>query len=243
MRFLPKTLRSAALPALLLLAGAARGQAGRPVADSLAPPAAPRARVPRNVLKINPLGLIHGQMPFTTETRLGYERVLGRHTSLMGSASYLGSNYVFSFVGSFALSAAISSAITLSGHPTVVWSETTLRSHGSRYQVQLRRYLGAGPAPEGFYLAPHYSFTKVDYTVRFDDFDYQVGLTTTNRNYNLLVGYQNVLGRHFTVDVFTGLGYLDKVTTIYTPDGRPATRLPYVSGLKVSSGLNLGWAF
>lgn len=220
----------------LLLTGAVRAQAPAP------PAALPAA--PRNVLKIAPLGWVHGQMPFTVESRLGYERVLGRRTSLMGSASYLGSNPVFSFIGSFALSAAISSAITLSGHPAVVWTETTLRASGSRYQVQVRHYLGAAArAPQGLYLAPHYSFTRVDYTVKFDDFDYQLGLVTTNRNYNLLLGYQKVLGRHFAFDVFTGLGYQDKVTTIYAANGQLLDRLPYVSGLKLSSGLNLGWAF
>lgn len=227
------------LAGALLLASTARAQP----ATSALPPAEPAPR-PRNLLKIAPLGWVHGQMPFTVESRLGYERVLSRRSSAMASASYLGTNYVFGFIGSAAFSAALSSVFTLSGHPALVWSQTTIRARGARYQVQYRYYLGGagGHAPAGVYLAPHFSYSQVDYTVRLDDFNTTFGISTTNRNYNLLVGYQRVLGRHFAFDVFTGLGYLDKTNRIYEPDGTLHDRLP-VTGLKISSGLNLGWAF
>jgi hypothetical protein len=199
---------------------------------------------PKNLLKIAPLGWIHGQLPFTTESRIGYERVVGRRSSLGGSYSYLGTNYPFSFIGSFALSAAISSAITLSGHPAAVWTDAKVRTQGHRYQLQYRYYFTQKlQAPEGFYLAPHFSYASADYRVSFPDFDTSFLITQTNRNYNLLVGYQNVLGRHFVIDVFTGLGYRDKDTRIYDGNGTYLTTMPKGTSVKLSSGMNLGWAF
>ena len=183
-------------------------------------------------------------MPFTVESRLSYERVLGRRSSVAASASNIGTNYVFSFIGSIALSAAISSAFTLSGHPNIVWTQTSIRSRGARYQLQYKYYFGAKSlAPEGWYLSPHFSYTTVDYTFRVKDLDAQVTAKATNRNYNLLVGYQNVLGRHFTFDMFTGLGYRDKSTRFFDDQGAYLNTFPQGTTLKISSGLNLGWAF
>lgn len=217
------------LAAGLLLAGTAQGQ-------TLAGP--------KNIVKIAPLGLIHGSMPFTVESRLSYERVLGRRGSLMAGASYLGTNYAFSFASSFALSAALSAAFTLEGHPNIVYTKTSIRSQGARYQLQYRYYFGReATAPTGWYLSPHFSYSKVDYTFRLKDFDAEIGLKSTNRNYNLLLGYQRVLGGHFTLDAFTGLGYRDRTTRAYNRAGAYLDTFSRSTRLKLSSGLNLGWAF
>ncbi|SHJ38356.1 hypothetical protein SAMN02745146_2985 [Hymenobacter daecheongensis DSM 21074] len=183
-------------------------------------------------------------MPFSVESRVGYERVVSRQGSVAGSYSYLGTNYPFNFIGSFALSAAISSAFTLAGHPSVYWTDVRIRTQGYRYQLQYRHYLSATkPAPEGFYLAPHFSYTKADYDIRLKDFDTQVTINTTNRNYNLLLGFQHILGRHFVIDAFTGLGYRDKTTKSFDQNGKLLEALPKGTRLKLSSGLNLGWGF
>jgi hypothetical protein len=224
---------------ILLVAGlvqAAAAQTQTPLAEAPARP--------KNIIKFAPLGLIHGSMPFTVESRLSYERVLGRRSSVAAGASYLGTNYAFSLIGSFALSAAISSAFTLSGHPAIVWTQTSIRSQGARYQLQYKYYFGVkSRAPEGWYLSPHFSYTTVDYTFRVKDLDAQVNAKTKNRNYNLLVGYQKVLGRHFTFDVFSGLGYRDNTTRFFDDDGTYLNTFPRGTSLKLSSGLNLGWAF
>ncbi|TGE26415.1 DUF3575 domain-containing protein [Hymenobacter metallicola] len=199
---------------------------------------------PKNLLKIAPFGWIHGQLPFSVESRLGYERVIGPHSSLGASYSYLGTNYPFSFLGSVALSSAISTAFTAAGHPTVVWTETKIRTKGHRYQFQYRHYLSKKYyAPEGWYLSPHYSHAQAEYRVTLKDFDVARTLKTTNSNYNLLFGYQNVLGRHFVLDVFTGLGYRDIQTKIFDENGGYLHDMEEGSALKISSGLNIGWAF
>lgn len=228
-------LRYSLLAASLLLSTTLRAQA--PTEEAKPAP-------PKNVLKIAPLGWVHGQLPFSTESRISYERMLVGRSSLGASYSYLGTNYPFSFLGSFALSAAISSAITLSGHPAAVWTDAKVRTKGYRYQLQYRYYLTQKQqAPEGFYLGPNVSYAKADYRISFPDFDTSFLITKKNLNYNLLVGYQLVLGRHFVVDAFTGLGYRDTDTQIYDQNGVHLTTMPKGTKTKLSSGLNLGWAF
>jgi hypothetical protein len=197
-----------------------------------------------NVIKIAPLGWIHGSLPFTVESRIGYERRIGPRSSLMGSYSYLGTNYPFSFIGSFALSAAISTAITYSGHPAIGWTDAKIRAEGHRWQLQYRKYLSKRRlSPEGWYLAPQFSYAKVRYDVILEDFDVDVGIDVTNRNYNLLFGHQRVFGRHFVFDIFTGMGYRDKTTALIGDDGARLDYLSKGSKFKLSSGLNIGWAF
>ncbi|MBC7448752.1 MAG: hypothetical protein H7330_11915 [Hymenobacteraceae bacterium] len=197
-----------------------------------------------NVIKIAPLGWIHGQLPFTTESRIGYERRLGERSSLGVSYSYLGTNYPFSFIGSFALSAAISSAITASGHPYIGWTNAKIRARGARWQLQYRKYLNKNRlAPEGWYLSPQISYAHVTYQVVLPDWDTQVDIEVKNRNYNLLFGHQRVLGQHLVFDVFTGVGYREKSTFIVSAAGQKLQEMPHGTRFKLSSGLNLGWAF
>lgn len=201
---------------------------------------------PKNVIKLAPFAFIHGQVPFTVESRLGYERVIGKKSSLAGSYSHLGSNPVFGFLGSVALSATLTTVLNLYGKPGkagLVWTETRIQTGGYRYQLQYKKYLGENAtAPEGFYLSPHYSYAQADYEIEFSNFDLRSDLTIKNRNYNMLVGYQALLGKHFVLDVFTGLGYKHKTTEIFDAEG---VHLKTIEGspFKISSGFNIGWAF
>lgn len=228
-----KTFCSTAVACLLALG--AFGQAAEPSAP---------ADAPKNIIKIAPLAFIHGQLPFSVESRLGYERVVGERSSLMGSYSYFGTNYPFSFLGSVALSSAISTAFTAAGHPAIVWTETRIRTTGYRYQFQYRYYLSKQKvALQGLYLSPHFSYAQAEYNISLKDFDVTRILKTTNHNYNLLFGYQRVLWKHLAAEAFTGLGYRDIQTKSYDENGVFIDDMPEGSALKVSSGFNLGWAF
>jgi len=202
--------------------------------------------MPKNVIKISPFAWIHGQEAFTVESRIGYERVIGPRSSVAGSYCYFGSNPVFGFIGSVALSATLTTVLNLYGKPGkvgIVWSETKIQTGGYRYQLQYKKYLSKKfSAPEGLYLSPHFSYSEADYSIDFTNFEVRSDLTIKNRNYNLLCGYQALLGKHFVVDVFTGLGYKQKTTEIFDMNGN---KLDTIEGspLKLSSGFNIGWAF
>ena len=130
----------------------------------------------------------------------------------MGSYSYLGTNYPFSFLGAAVLSASISAAITASGHPYIGWTKASIRARGARWQMQYRKYLSQAPPRAGRAGIWRRSFrTRKCATTSFSKTGLtQVGIDLTNRNYNLLFGHQRVFGQHFTFDVFTGVGYREK---------------------------------
>lgn len=233
-------LRTATLSALGgLLTTAALAQA-----PTITPPAEAPPTPPKNLIKIAPLGWIHGQLPFSVESRIGYERVISPSGSLGASYSYLGTNYPFSFLGSVALSAAISSAFTAAGRPAIVWTGTRIRTTGHRYQLQYRYYPGRRQAPEGLYLSPHFSHAEVRYDISLkDEPDIAVGIKAKRQSYNVLVGFQEVLGKHFVLDVFGGLGYRRNTTELYAKNGTYLQTMPRGTKLKLSSGFNIGWAF
>ncbi|MBK0404771.1 DUF3575 domain-containing protein [Adhaeribacter sp. BT258] len=202
---------------------------------------------PKNVIKLAPFAFIHGQMPFTVESRIGYERVIGKQNSLAGSYSYMGTNYPFSFLGSAALSATLTTALALYGKPGkvgIVWTETDIKASGYRYQLQFKRYLSKNNyAPEGWYVSPHYSYAKVDYDVEMEDFEIKFKVKAKNESYNLLLGYQAILGKHFVLDMFTGLGYRNNRKEILDDQNTFLHRMKKGSPMKFSAGLNMGWAF
>ena len=207
----------------------------------------PEPAPPKNVIKIAPFAFIHGQMPFTVESRIGYERAISKQGSLGASYSYLGTNYPFSFIGSAALSATLTTALMLYGKPGkvgIIWTNTDIKATGYRYQFQYRHYLSKKHfAPEGFYLSPHYSYAKVAYDVEMEDFEVKFKVKAKNESYNLLLGYQAILGRHFVLDVFSGLGYRNNRRDILDDQSNFLRRMEKGSPLKFSAGLNMGWAF
>lgn len=204
-------------------------------------------RSPKNLLKVAPFAFIHGQVPFGVESKLSYERVIGSRNSVGSSYSHIGSNPVFGFIGSVALSATLTTVLNLYGKPGkagIVWSETKIRTSGYRYQFQFKHYLSKKTsAPSGLYLSPHYSYAQTEYAVSMSNLDVETTLKARNRNFNLLFGYQEVIGKHFVVEVFTGLGYKIKSTDIYDKAGTWLHTMPKGSPLKISSGFNLGVAF
>src|SRR5688572_27913574 len=118
--------------------------------------------VKKNIIKLAPLGFIHGQMPFNVESRIGYERVIGDKSSVAGSYSYLGTNYPFSFIGSAALRATLATSLTLYGKPgktAIVWSVTDVKTLVFRYQFLYKYYLSKKHVqPEWVSVSPHYSY-------------------------------------------------------------------------------------
>lgn len=213
-------------------------------APTATPPTTPAPAPPKNLIKIAPLGWIHGQLPFSVESRIGYERVVSPSSSVGASYSYLGTNYPFNFIGSVALSAAISSAFTAAGRPAILWTATRIRTTGHRYQLQYRYYPGRRQAPEGLYLAPSFSHAEAQYDISLkEEPDIAVGIKAKRQSYNVLVGFQEVVGKHFVVDVFGGLGYRRNTTELYAKDGTFLRTMPRGVKLKLNSGFNIGWAF
>lgn len=185
-------------------------------------------RPAKNVLKISPTALLFGQIPLTGELRLMYEMATApRQSSFIGAS--------FNYSGVF---------LSLVNILDTTLTNQKYQFFGGRVQVAYRFYLlKKKEAPNGLYVAPHFSFNyakfKLKNGVEYQDFYYING--------NFLFGYQLVAG-HFAFDVCTGLGYRNNFTDYYNgvrtrriklPEDRPA----FFQHLKPTLNISLGYAF
>ncbi|MEX0811379.1 MAG: hypothetical protein WD048_04115 [Chitinophagales bacterium] len=185
-------------------------------------------RPSKNVLKISPTALLFGQIPLTGELRLMYEMATApRQSSFIGvSLNYSG---VF---------------LSLVNILDTTLTNQKYQFFGGRVQVAYRFYLlKKKEAPNGLYVAPHFSFNyakfKLKNGVQYQNFYYING--------NFLFGYQLVAG-HFAFDVCTGLGYRNNFTDYFNGARTRRTQLPedrpaFFQHLKPTLNISLGYAF
>lgn len=183
------------------------------------------------ILKTNPFTPIWGQIPYTSEFRIAYEKITSKKQSLQLAISYLGKSTMLSN-----LERTDSSFIK---------SNIKLIVRGVRFQLSYKFYLLKN-APQGLYVAPHFSYA----TAKFIDSKYK----NTDRfvqanymNYNILVGYQFVINSSLSIDPFFGVGYkenswLEHYNQQYkTMDDEDQYIIP--EPLKIYLGFNIGMAF
>ena len=100
-------------------------------------------------------------------------------------------------------------------------------------------------APEGFYVAPHVSFSNVTVSDK-RALNSGVFIQITHLNVNMMGGYQ-ILSKYLAYDFFFGLGYKQntwfEVTPKYINNITPTEnefRL-YTNNFKINLGLNVGF--
>jgi hypothetical protein len=184
---------------------------------------------PKNVIKTNLLPTLGGQIPFTNEYRLVYERKTGERTALQVTGAYLGKS---PFVGLFERYAI-----------NIIDENVKLGVGGYRVQAAYKFYfLKNQPGIHGFYLAPSlsYAYAKIRDTNKNDDF-----FKASYSSASALAGYQFIIGGHFAVDVFTGIGIKYNHYGVNIPVNESNfefNRLDRV-GPKFWLGFNMGYAF
>lgn len=189
------------------------------------------------VIKSNPLAIIWGAIPFTSEYRLNYEFIASRNQSSQVSYSFLGKSPILSLMED-----------TLFPIPVIV--------RGFRFQASHRFFLNDmmealgfddGYAPNGFYISPHVSYATARFTPKF--FNTQdIYLRISHFNVNLLGGFQLIVD-NICFEVFTGLGYKNNswiarysptvVQNLSLDDASPYYRGP----VKLNLGFNIGIGF
>ena len=146
------------------------------------------------VLKTNPLSILWGSIPLTSEYMAVYEFVTAPQQS-----SQIGLSY-------------ISKSPVLRAFQDTIPDLKLLTANGIRMQLSHRFYLlnRYNFAPAGLYFAPHVSYGTVKVSTKhFSSRD--VYLRITHFNINLLSGWQWVYHNNYTLDVFLGLGYKDNI--------------------------------
>lgn len=195
---------------------------------------------PQNIIKSNPLRVLWGNIPLTSEYRLNYEVVTGAFTSQEIALSAYGKT---PFLNAINMPANITS---------------NLRASGIRFQYAYRFYPeAAGQSgsystrrlpPHGFYISPHFSYG----TVRF----YDRRQPRQNRDYiqgqhldlNLFFGWQFIGYGNWVVEIYGGVGYKNNQWHEIFSNGvrRPTTMIDwdyYNGNYRIHLGFNIGFGW
>jgi hypothetical protein len=82
-------------------------------------------------------------------------------------------------------------------------SVKSIKTSGFRGQLAYKFFITKDPAPEGFYVGPHFSYARA--TIK-NSSNYDENFTASKLNANILFGYQLITSGGFTLNIFTGLG-------------------------------------
>ncbi|MGB0403455.1 MAG: hypothetical protein ACPGEG_05110 [Salibacteraceae bacterium] len=199
------------------------------------------------ILKINPLALISGDIPFYTgEYRLVAEWVTSHKTSVTIGVSYLTMSIAERILTE------LDTTFKNAGGST--WDYAV---NGYRIQAGFRYYLKPqglkisdpkfNPAPKGPYIFALGSYSSARSYERAYKDEY---LLFTHWSVTMNFGYQILMGEKMTLDPYVGFGY--KNNTVYDnknkipPKGlleTPEMQFIYGNHLKVNIGINLGFRF
>jgi len=105
-------------------------------------------------------------------------------------------------------------------------------------------YVG-GEALKGFYLGPYLRFQRFSVSKDMENASGQTvkaeGVLKTYGG-GVIAGYQFVLGKHFTIDPFLGVGY-DKYSLDLKAGRKENLDVGTFNGISLRPGLNIGYAF
>jgi len=181
-------------------------------------------------VKTNPLAALGGPfwvvvIPVTGEYKAYFETKVTNKTSFQIGASYIGPSVLLNL-----------DEITKSEDGEEIKG---VKTSGYRIQGTYKFFVSRDlNAPEGFYLAPNISYATASVKNKANPDD---KINGTKLNINGLIGYQLITSGGFTLDVFTGLGYVSRK---YTVSGDfDSEEFKSKSSISVPFGLAFGYAF
>lgn len=148
-------------------------------------------------IKVNPLSALGGPfwiavVPVTGEYKVVAEYAFTQKMSFQAGVSYIGPSVLIN------LDKIVTDTANVSG----------INTNGFKVSGMFKYYLSRDlQAPEGFYVAPHFSFAKATIASK-DNADDNIG--AQKMNINLCIGYQLITSGGFTLDVFTGMGFVQR---------------------------------
>ncbi|MCF8332163.1 MAG: hypothetical protein K9H84_06900 [Bacteroidales bacterium] len=181
-----------------------------------------------SMLKFNPLPVLHGHIPMSSEYRLIYETSFGPSHSINFGAAYMGKNTIIP-------DAILTDYIT---------DPDNTEAKGFRLIANYRYiYSKNDCAPSGMYLGPEISFAKMDFE-QMQPGD-QNNKALVEHFYAILKwGYQGRISGNFYFDLYAGAGYKNNSysnnlsgTQYKVFEGKS---LIYDFPLKLSLGFNMG---
>ena len=194
------------------------------------------------VLKTNPLNMLVGCIPFTSEYKVQNEYTILPHQSVQFGISYLGKGLLLKM------------AENAANRRPKNKSEINYYAKGFNIQYAHRFYLNNKKnessnqyAPFGFYCGPMISFARAKIGIKNNTLSNNY-IMASNIQICWMGGYQNSLSDRFIFDVYLGMGYKNNQLTEYNSRrGRktlPIKDVPfYGNNFKLILGVSLGFAF
>jgi hypothetical protein len=183
-------------------------------------------------VKVNPLQALGGPfwiaiIPITGEYKIVGEYAFTKKMSFQVGGSYIGPSVLLNL-----------DKISTGDSSKVEGIKTSGFKFTGMYKYFLSRDLSA---PEGFYVGPHFSFAKAKIESK-DDPGNSVGMQKININF--CIGYQLITSGGFTLDVFTGMGYVSRTWTYENDEARSTFDLgKNKSSVGIPFGFSFGYAF
>jgi hypothetical protein len=184
----------------------------------------------RMTLKTNPLSALGGPfwflvVPITGEYKVLFEIKTTEKTSFQVGASYIGPSLLLNL-----------DELTNDGEEV-----SGIKTSGFKGQGMFKYFLSSDlSAPEGFYIGPHASFATAKIKSVDDAADFVTG---TKININGVIGYQMITSGGFTLDIFTGLGFVSRNYKASGEGGDIFDLGGNKSSVNVPFGLSFGLAF
>ncbi len=181
-------------------------------------------------LKTNPLAALGGPfwvvvIPVTGEYKVYFETAVSGKTSFQLGGSYIGPSVLINL-----------DEITKGEGGEISGVKTNgFRVQGT-YKIFVSRDL---KAPEGFYLGPNFSYAKASVTSRNNSADKVNG---SKINVNGIIGYQLITSGGFTLDIFTGLGFVSRKFYV-SGENFDASEFTTKNSVSVPLGIAFGYAF
>jgi hypothetical protein len=183
-------------------------------------------------IKTNPLSALGGPfwfaiVPLTGEYKVLFEAAVSEKSSVQIGVGYIGPSVLLNLDD---LTNSETGEGTISG----------IRTSGFRVQGMYRFFISRDlSAPEGFYVGPHISYATAQLTNKGDETKYVKG---TKLNINGVFGYQLITSGGFTLDIFTGMGFVSRKWEVAGTDWDQDT-FKDKSSVSVPFGFSFGYAF
>jgi len=182
-------------------------------------------------IKTNPLSALGGPfwvvvIPVTGEYKLLLETAVSEKSSVQLGVGYIGPSALVNLDDL----ASDESGTEITG----------IKTSGFRFQGWYKYFLSRDlSAPEGFYIGPHVSYASANIKNKSDETQ---KIAATKLNINGVIGYQMITSGGFTLDIFTGMGFVSRKWEITGTDWDIDTFKDRAS-VSIPFGMSFGYAF
>jgi len=182
-------------------------------------------------IKTNPLSALGGPfwlivLPLTGEYKALFETAVSEKSSVQLGVGFIGPSVLVNL-----------DDLTSEEEDAEI---SGIKTSGFRFQGWYKYFLSRDlSAPEGFYIGPHVSYASANIKNKSDETQ---KIAATKLNINGVIGYQMITSGGFTLDIFTGMGFVSRKWDITGTDWDIDTFKDRAS-VSIPFGMSFGYAF